>query len=42
MNILFQHGGGAPRLEVKVITEWIGEQNADVLGPWPGDSPHLH
>jgi hypothetical protein len=26
----------------KVITKWFGEQNIDILGPWPGNSPDLN
>ena len=22
-----------------MITKWLGEQNIDILGPWPGNSP---
>uniref|UniRef100_A0AAZ3RHF5 Tc1-like transposase DDE domain-containing protein n=1 Tax=Oncorhynchus tshawytscha TaxID=74940 RepID=A0AAZ3RHF5_ONCTS len=35
---LFQHDG-APCHKAKVITKWLGEQNIDILGPWPGNSP---
>ena len=38
---LFQHDG-APCNEEKVITKWLGEQNIDILGPWPGNSPDLN
>ena len=33
----FQHDG-APCHKAKVITKWLGEQNIDILGPWPGNS----
>ena len=29
---LFQHDGA---------TKWLREQNIDILGPWPGNSPDL-
>ena len=38
---LFQHDG-APCHKAKVITKWLGEQNVDILGPWPGNSPDLN
>ncbi|CDQ68099.1 unnamed protein product [Oncorhynchus mykiss] len=38
---LFQHDG-APCHKAKVITKWLGEQNIDILGPWPGNSPDLN
>uniref|UniRef100_A0A4W5JVL6 small monomeric GTPase n=1 Tax=Hucho hucho TaxID=62062 RepID=A0A4W5JVL6_9TELE len=25
-----------------MITKWLGEQNIDILGPWPGNSPDLN
>jgi hypothetical protein len=25
-----------------VITKWLGEQNIDILGPWPGKSRDLN
>ena len=25
-----------------MITKWLGEQNIDILGPWPGISPDLN
>jgi hypothetical protein len=25
-----------------VITKWLGEQNIDILGPWPGNTPDLN
>ncbi len=25
-----------------MITKWIEEQNIDILGPWPGNSPDLN
>jgi transposase len=25
-----------------VIAKWLGEQNIDILGPWPGKSPDLN
>ena len=37
----FQHDG-APCPKAKVITKWLGEQNIDILGPWPGNSPDLN
>ncbi|CDQ89216.1 unnamed protein product [Oncorhynchus mykiss] len=33
---LFQHDG-APCHKAKVITKWLGEQNINILGPWPGN-----
>ncbi|CDQ69127.1 unnamed protein product [Oncorhynchus mykiss] len=24
------------------LTKWLGEQNIDILGPWPGNSPDLN
>ena len=38
---LFRHDG-APCHKAKVITKWLGEQNIDILGPWPGNSPELN
>ncbi|CDQ87187.1 unnamed protein product [Oncorhynchus mykiss] len=38
---LFQHDG-APCHEAKVITKWLGEQNINILGTWPGNSPDLN
>ena len=38
---LFQHDG-APCRKAKVITKWLGEQNIDILGPRPGNSPDLN
>uniref|UniRef100_A0A8K9UEY6 Transposase Tc1-like domain-containing protein n=1 Tax=Oncorhynchus mykiss TaxID=8022 RepID=A0A8K9UEY6_ONCMY len=38
---LFQHAG-APCHKAKVITMWLREQNIDILGPWPGNSPDLN
>uniref|UniRef100_A0A673ZNA5 Tc1-like transposase DDE domain-containing protein n=1 Tax=Salmo trutta TaxID=8032 RepID=A0A673ZNA5_SALTR len=38
---LFQHDG-APCHKAKVIIKWLGEQNIDILGPWPGNSPGLN
>uniref|UniRef100_A0A3B3S7W9 Paired domain-containing protein n=1 Tax=Paramormyrops kingsleyae TaxID=1676925 RepID=A0A3B3S7W9_9TELE len=38
---LFQHPG-TPCHKAKVITKWLGEQNIDILGPWPGNSPDLN
>ena len=38
---LFQHDG-APCHEAKVITKWLGEQNINILGPWPGNSTDLN
>ena len=38
---LFQHDG-APCHKAKVITKWLGEQNINILGPWPGNSPDLN
>uniref|UniRef100_A0A087X440 Transposase Tc1-like domain-containing protein n=1 Tax=Poecilia formosa TaxID=48698 RepID=A0A087X440_POEFO len=34
---LFQHG--APCHKAKVITNWLREQNIEILGPRPGNSP---
>jgi hypothetical protein len=25
-----------------MITKWLGEQNIDILGAWPGNSPYLN
>ncbi len=25
-----------------MITKWLEEQNIDILGPWPGNSPDLN
>lgn len=30
---------GAPFHKAKVITKWLGEQNINILCPWPGNSP---
>ncbi|KAL0199311.1 hypothetical protein M9458_007851 [Cirrhinus mrigala] len=38
---IFQHDG-APCHNAKVITKWLGDQNIDILGPWPGNSPDLN
>ena len=38
---LFQHDG-APCHKAKVITKWLGEQNIDILGPWPGNYPDFN
>ena len=38
---LFQHDG-APCHMAKVKTKWFGEQNINILGPWPGNSPDLN
>ena len=38
---LFQHDG-APCHKAKVITKWLGKQNINILGPWPGNSPDLN
>uniref|UniRef100_A0A8C7K991 Tc1-like transposase DDE domain-containing protein n=1 Tax=Oncorhynchus kisutch TaxID=8019 RepID=A0A8C7K991_ONCKI len=38
---LFQHDG-APCHKEKVITKWLREQNINILGPWPGNSPDLN
>ena len=38
---LFQHDG-PPCHRAKVITKWLGEQNINILGPWPGNSPDLN
>uniref|UniRef100_A0A4W5Q7D4 Transposase Tc1-like domain-containing protein n=1 Tax=Hucho hucho TaxID=62062 RepID=A0A4W5Q7D4_9TELE len=38
---LFQHDG-APCHKAKLITKWLGEQNIDILGLWPGNSPDLN
>ena len=40
-QFLFQHDG-APCHKAKVITKWLGEQNIDILGPWPRNSPDLN
>ena len=38
---LFQHDG-APCHKAKVMTKWLGEQNIDILGTWPGNSTDLN
>ncbi|CAJ0935983.1 unnamed protein product [Ranitomeya imitator] len=38
---LFQHDG-APCHKAQVITKWLMEQNIEILGPWPGNSPDLN
>ncbi|KAI4905591.1 hypothetical protein NFI96_000349 [Prochilodus magdalenae] len=38
---LFQHDG-APCHKAKVMTKWLREQNIEILGPWPGNSPDLN
>ena len=38
---LFQHDG-APWHKAKGTTKWLREQNIDILGPWPGNSPDLN
>ncbi len=38
---LFQHDR-APCHKANVITKWLEEQNIDILGPWPGNSPDLN
>uniref|UniRef100_A0A8C7T280 Tc1-like transposase DDE domain-containing protein n=1 Tax=Oncorhynchus mykiss TaxID=8022 RepID=A0A8C7T280_ONCMY len=38
---LFQYDG-APCHKAKVISKCLGEQNIDILGPWPGNSPDLN
>ena len=38
---LFQPDG-APCHKAQVIAKWLGEQNIDILGPWPGNSPDLN
>ena len=25
-----------------MITKWLGDQNVEILGPWPGNSPDLN
>ena len=37
---LFQHDGTHCH-KAKVITKLLGEQNIDIVGPWPGNSPDL-
>ena len=37
----FQHDG-AQCYMAKLITKWLGEQNIEILGPWPGNSPDLN
>jgi hypothetical protein len=37
---LFHHDG-APCHKAKVKSKWLWEQNIDILGPWPGNSPDL-
>ena len=36
------HHDRAPRHKAEVITKWLGEQNIDILGLWPGNSPDLN
>ena len=38
---LFQHDEASCH-KAKVITKWLGEQNIDILGPRPGNSPDLN
>ncbi len=38
---IFQHDE-APCHKAKVITKCLGEQNIDILGPWPGNSPDFN
>uniref|UniRef100_A0A3B5QJL5 Tc1-like transposase DDE domain-containing protein n=1 Tax=Xiphophorus maculatus TaxID=8083 RepID=A0A3B5QJL5_XIPMA len=38
---LFQHDG-TPCHKAKVISNWLREQNIEILGPWPGNSPDLN
>uniref|UniRef100_A0A8K9X8F3 Tc1-like transposase DDE domain-containing protein n=1 Tax=Oncorhynchus mykiss TaxID=8022 RepID=A0A8K9X8F3_ONCMY len=38
---LFQHDGASCHM-AKVITRWLGEQNINILGPWPGNPPDLN
>lgn len=38
---LFQHDGARCH-EAKVITKWCWEQNTEILGPLPGNSPDLN
>ena len=38
---LFQHDG-APCHKANVIPNWLREQNINILGPWPGNSPDLN
>ena len=38
---IFQHDGASCH-KAKVITKWLGDQNNDILGPWPGNSPDLN
>uniref|UniRef100_A0AAZ3P3Y7 Tc1-like transposase DDE domain-containing protein n=1 Tax=Oncorhynchus tshawytscha TaxID=74940 RepID=A0AAZ3P3Y7_ONCTS len=38
---LSQHDG-VPCHKAKVIIKWLGEQNIDILCPWPGNSPDLN
>ena len=38
---LFEHDG-APCRKAKVISKLLGEQNIDILCPWPGNSPDLN
>lgn len=33
---------GAPCHKAKEITKWLGEQNIQILGRWPGKSPGLN
>ena len=37
----FQHDG-APCHRTATVTQWLADQNVDVLGPWPGSSPDLN
>ena len=36
-----KHDGAACH-KAKVIAKWLGEQNSDILGPWPGNSLDLN
>ena len=38
---IFQHDG-ALCTKAKVITQWLGERNINILGPCPGNSPDLN
>ncbi len=41
-NNAFSNMIGAPCHKANVITKWLEEQNIDILGPWPGNSPDLN
>ena len=38
---IFMHDG-APCHRAKSVTDWLTDEDIDVLGPWPGNSPDLN